>query len=134
MRCLPMASIETPPDACNRSRAMTARLPAYLEVSGLVRAVNGAGGFAAVLHKGEREAGTILVVCAENGANRRVFERMPSLEGDRKWAVALIEHAENKREFDDYLTRREAQDPDVWIIELDIANGERFIGSAGTQG
>ena len=26
-----------------------------------------------------------------------------------------------------YLTRRVEQDPDVWIIELDVADGERFI-------
>ena len=87
-----------------------------------------------VLHKGEREAGTILVVCAENGANRRLFERMPSLDGDRNWTLAQSEDIENKAQFDDYLSRRTAQDGDLWIIELDIADGERFIGLAGTNG
>ena len=112
---------------------MTPRLPAHLEASGLLRLVAAAGGFAAVLHKGEREAGTIVVVCAENGANRRVFERMPSADGDRKWTLSQSENVENKRFIDDYLARRQAQDPDLWIIELDIANGERFIGLAGTN-
>ena len=112
---------------------MAPRLPAHLEVSGLLRQVAAAGGFAAVLHKGEREAGTIVVVCAENGANRRVFERMPSADGDRNWAQSRAEDAENKAFIDDYLNRRQAQDPDLWIIELDIANGERFIGLAGTN-
>ena len=87
-----------------------------------------------VLHKGEREAGTILVVCTENGANRRLFERMPSPDGDRKWTLVQSEDAENKPHFDDYLARRRSQDRDLWIIELDIADGERFIGLAGTNG
>ena len=112
---------------------MTARLPAHLEVSGLLRQVAAAGGFAAVLHKGEREAGTIMVICAENGAARRVFERMPSAEGDRDWALSKSETVESAQFIDDYLTRRQAQDPDLWIIELDIPNGERFIGLAGTN-
>ena len=112
---------------------MTARLPAHLEVSGLLRQVAAAGGFAAVLHKGEREAGTIVVVCAENGAARRVFERMPSADGDRDWVLSKSETVESAQLIDDYLTRRQAQDPDLWIIELDIPNGERFIGLAGTN-
>jgi len=81
-----------------------------------------------VLNKGEPDGGTILVVCAEKGGNRRLFERMPSSEGHRKWRLSRSEETENKPEFDSYLARRRDQDPDLWIIELDIANGERFIG------
>lgn len=81
-----------------------------------------------VLNKGERDGGTILVICAEKGGNRRLFERMPSPEGDRAWRLNRQETPENTQEFDHYLARRQAQDPDLWMIELDIANGERFIG------
>jgi hypothetical protein len=112
---------------------MTPRLPAHLEVSGLLRQVAAAGGFAAVLHKGEREAGTIIIVCAENGSNRRVYERMPSVNGDRQWTLSQSEAIDNKEIFDNYLARRQEQDPDLWIIELDIVNGERFIGLSGTN-
>ncbi|MEQ1498424.1 MAG: DUF1491 family protein [Novosphingobium sp.] len=113
---------------------MDSRLAAHLEVAGLLRAVNQAGGFACVLQKGEHEAGTILVVCAEKGATRRVFERMPQLDGRRNWTLSRSEDTENTRNFDDYLERRGAQDPELWIIELDIANGERFIGLAEFPG
>ena len=112
---------------------MDPRLPAHLEVSGLLRAVSAAGGFAVVLHKGEREAGTIIVVCTQNGANRRIFDRMPSPDGGRNWTLVQSEDIENKPKFDDYLARRGAQDRDLWIVELDIADGERFIGLAGTN-
>jgi hypothetical protein len=103
------------------------RLPAHLEVAGMLRAVQNASGFAAVLKKGERDAGTILVVCAENGRDRRIFERMPRADGSREWIETRREDIETKDDFDSYLTRRGAQDPELWIIELDIVNGERFI-------
>lgn len=107
---------------------MDARLPAHLEISGLVRAVQAEGGFATVLKKGERDAGTILVVLTENGANGRVYERMPQLDGTRAWTQSKKQASDNPTEFSEYLDRRGIQDPDVWIIELDIADGERFIG------
>lgn len=81
-----------------------------------------------VLHKGERDAGPLLVVCTERGANRRLFERMPSASGHRQWSLSKTEDIESNGVFDEYLERRRTQDPDLWIIELDIANGERFIG------
>lgn len=106
---------------------MHTRIPAHLEVSGLIRAVEAAGGFASVLHKGEPDAGTILVVLCERGANARLFERMPSLDGARNWSLAKVQDAENPHEFNESLTNRTRRDPDLWIVELDIANGERFI-------
>lgn len=107
---------------------MDERLPAHLEVNGLIRAVDTAGGFATVIGKGERDAGTILVICCENGTNARLYERMPQLDGTRKWTLSKIQVAENTREFIDYYQRRKRQDGDLWILELDVANGERFIG------
>ncbi|MEZ5744628.1 MAG: DUF1491 family protein [Sphingomonadaceae bacterium] len=106
---------------------MDARLPAHVEVGGLVRRVQAEGGFAAVIKKGERDAGTILVVLTENGANSRVYERMPQLDGTRAWHCALRQDNENAQEFANFLERRGSQDPDLWIVELDIADGERFI-------
>lgn len=102
-------------------------MPAHLEVAGLIRAVDASGGFATVIHKGEREAGTILVVLAEKGGNQRLFERMPNPESGREWTCTKIQDTENKSEFTEYLERRGQRDPDLWIIELDIADGERFI-------
>ena len=106
---------------------MDVRLPAHLEVSSLIRRVQAEGGFAAVLHKGERDAGTILVVLAENGAHMRLFERMPQVDGTRAWSQSKSQDSDNKAEVQEYLDRRATQDPDLWIIELDIARGERFI-------
>ena len=107
---------------------MEARLPAHLEVSGLIREVDAAGGFATVIEKGERDAGTILVICCENGTNCRLYERMPQLDGSRKWTLFKLQDPEKPQEFSEYCKRRKRQDADLWILELDAANCERFIG------
>ena len=107
---------------------MNDRIPAHLEVSGLVRRVNAAGGFAMVLQKGEQDAGTILLVFTLNGGNTRVFERMPQLDGSRKWTLSKDESTDSKEKIEEYLNRRGKQDADLWIVELDIPDPERFIG------
>lgn len=107
---------------------MNDRIPAHLEVSGLVRRVNAEGGFATVLQKGEPDAGTILLVFTLNGGNTRVFERMPQLDGTRKWTLSKGEVADSKDKIEEYLNRRGKQDPDLWIVELDVPDPERFIG------
>ncbi|HCJ80817.1 MAG TPA: DUF1491 domain-containing protein [Erythrobacter sp.] len=106
---------------------MDARLPAHVEVSGLIRAVESAGGFAMVLQKGERDAGTILVLTTQNGRNTRLWERMPQLDGSRKFSCTREQDDENPREIDDYMGKRRRSDPDCWVIELDIENAERFV-------
>jgi hypothetical protein len=94
----------------------------------LLRAVEAAGGFGTALKKGEREAGTILLVMVERGANARIFERMPDPDGHRIWTCSKVQDTDNSSEFNQYLERRASQDGDLWIVELDIVNGERFIG------
>lgn len=113
---------------------MDGRLPAHIEVSGLIRAVEAAGGFATVIAKGERDAGTLLIICCEKDTNVRLFERMPQLDGTREWTLVRTQDAENPQDFTEYWQRRKRQDQDLWVLELDIANAERFIGLAGTFG
>ena len=113
---------------------MGARLPAQLEVSGLVRLAQAAGGFAAVLRRGEREAGTILIVILENGANSKLYERMPQADGTRNWHCAKRQDPDNPADFSDYLTRRGQQDSDLWIVELDVPNAQRLIGMREPNG
>lgn len=105
---------------------MTARLPAHVAVGALIRQTEACGGFAAVLNRGERDAGTILVVALQNGGNPVVYERMPSLDGSRRWTAIDLQNTENYGEFSDWLSRRTRNDPDLWIVELDIAHGERL--------
>ncbi len=106
-----------------------ARLPAHLEVSGLIRMVEAAGGFGMVMQRGEQDAGVILVLTTHNGGNTRLWERMPQLDGSRSFVCTREQDDENKDDFDSYLSKRRRSDPDCWIVELDIENAERFIAA-----
>lgn len=108
---------------------MDARLPAHLEVSGLIRMVEAEGGFASVIAKGEKTAGSILILTMQRGENAVLFERMPQLDGSRPYIAAKRENLENKQEFFDYIEKRRVQDPDIWILEADVADAERFVAS-----
>jgi len=108
---------------------MDARLSAHLEVAGMIRLIEAAGGFAAVTAKGERDAGTILVLTVDRGDGAVLFERMPQLDGSRPFVATRQQGTERKFEIYKYLERRKSQDPDVWIIEADIADGAQFIAS-----
>ncbi len=105
---------------------MEARLPTHLEISGLIRAVEAEGGFATVLSKGERDAGTIAIVTLDQHGPAKFYERMPMLDGTRMFTETRIQDIEKPHEFSEYLAKRGQQDPDLWILELDIANPERF--------
>ena len=104
---------------------MTERLPTHLQVGALLRRVNDAGGMAMVLARGDAQAGSILFVTAEKGRNHRVFERGFAPDG----RTALVEtgpRGADEATLAGYWQRRRAVDPDIWVIELDIAQAERF--------
>lgn len=104
---------------------MTARLASGLLVNALIRRVNAAGGSAMVLARGDAEAGAILILTVERGANARFFERGVDAAGDR----ALVRSGPDGADDADstaYWQRRRMRDPDLWVVELDIADAERF--------
>jgi len=106
---------------------MDERLPAHLEVAAIIRLAESRNGFATVLARGERDAGTILLLTMDRGNSVTLFERMPQLDGTRVYTESRIEEPENKQEFSEYLDRRKRQDPDIWIVEVDVADAQHFI-------
>ncbi|MEP3225264.1 MAG: DUF1491 family protein [Parasphingorhabdus sp.] len=103
------------------------RLSAEMMVQSLMRKVNQQGGFATVLRKGDRISGAILIICLERGKDPRVLEKMPSLDGPSNWQRIWPQDTDNKEDLENYLGRRSSFDPDLWLIELDIADGERLV-------
>lgn len=103
------------------------RLPAHLEAGAIMRLAETEGGFATVLAKGEHDAGTILLVTLSRGKDAILYERMPQLDGSRTFIAAKRENPENPAEFSEYLARRRSQDRDMWLIEVDIADPQRFV-------
>jgi len=94
----------------------------------MCRQVQAEGGFATVLAKGEPEAGTImLVLTGPGGRAAAAWERMPHPDGTRRWTLARQADADDPAAFDQWVDRRRTQDPDLWIVELDIPQAERFV-------
>ncbi len=106
---------------------MTTRLPAHLEAGAILRLAESLGGFGTVLAKGEHDAGTILLVTLCRGRDSVLYERMPQLDGSRSFVATKHEDPETPQDFSDYLARRRRQDHDMWLIEVDIADPERFV-------
>ena len=100
---------------------MSGRLPSGVLVSALLRRVNDAGGFGAVMAKGDPQGGAILVIAVDRNALPRLLERGIGPDG----RTALIDSTPPE-DLDGYWRRRRASDPDLWVIEVDIAAAERF--------
>lgn len=107
------------------------RLSAEMKVHTLLRLVSQHGGFGAVMKKGDRISGTILIQCVEKGGNPRLLENMPSLDGQPNWQQIWPQDTDNKRILSEYLAQRFHFDPDMWLIELDIPDAERLIAEMG---
>jgi hypothetical protein len=102
---------------------MTARLTSAVLASAMIRHVNAAGGMATIVKKGEPDVGSILLICMHKGVVQSVRERVLGMDGGYSWAAVGPAEA---AAIDPYLARRRERDPDLWLIELDIAEAERF--------
>ena len=110
---------------------MSPRLPAHLEVAGILRLAESLGGFGMVLQKGERDAGTILLATIYHDEPARLYEKMPQFDGNRRFVPVRAQGPDKAGDFSEYLARRKNQDADIWIIEVDIPDSERFVESLG---
>jgi len=110
------------------------RLAAGVLVSALVRRVNAAGGSAMVLAKGDAEAGAILVLALERGANPAFFERGIGPDGEPALVRSGPAELSDESAVWDYWQRRRSRDSDLWVIELDIAEAERFAAETLATG
>lgn len=100
---------------------MSDRLPTHLLVGALLRRVNDAGGFAAIMARGDASGGGVLVLLVDRAGPVRLVERGSGREG----AVTLIDSTPND-DVEGYWRRRRARDPDLWVVELDSPSAERF--------
>jgi len=104
---------------------VSARLPSGLIVNALLRRVNDEGGLGVVRARGDAQAGAILIIASEPGANPRILERGIGPSG----ATELVKTGpagDDSVEIEAYWRRRRSRDPDLWVIELDIPFAERF--------
>lgn len=101
-----------------------ARLAPGIEVSTLLVLATVQGGFGAVLCKGDPDRGALKLVLAERGVAVRLLDRQLDRTGSYCWAGKAIDES---FELQQHLVRARANDPDLWVLELDIPSAERFV-------
>lgn len=113
---------------------MSERIPARLEVAALMRRIAASGGFATVLHRGDPERGTISLLVAERGMPEALIERRPGADFAYRWTVTAAGEALAGAGSRDWVAKASRIDPDCWLIELDIADAQRFIAETIATG
>lgn len=104
------------------------RVTSSLFVSALVRRAFALGGFAAVEKKGAEEAGAIFVRTLSREGQVSLYGPAPQslaaeaedmMRDDRLFECRLLEG--EAREAEAILARERRFDPDLWIVELEVA-------------
>ena len=110
------------------------RLPAALEAGGLIRRAEASGDFATIVRKGDPDRGALLLVVRSRGRHVACLERTLTLDGGYRWQSVGPADSASSSEIRDFLAKRTRFDPDLWAIELDIAQAERFIAETTLTG
>lgn len=100
-----------------------------MRVDALIRRVNAAGGFATVLVHGDDTAGALIPVLLGRDGSQVALARTMG-PGGYAWTEAAREAPGETGIIADYLVRQRKYDPDLWAVELDIADAERFVAES----
>jgi hypothetical protein len=107
------------------------RLASGVLISAIKRLTEAEGDFATVLKKGDAVSGAILLIGQIRGGDPKLYERYASLDGQTAWKI--IDLAESgDAAVQAYWKKRCTRDPDLWVLELDVASGARLDGLLAT--
>ena len=113
---------------------MDERLPAHLEAASLIRQAEIDGGFGTVLKRGDQDRGALVLLLSSRGQHWACFERALTPSGRYDWQKVGPDDGAEPQILADWSQKRVRFDEDLWLIELDIADPERFIVETGLQG
>ena len=106
---------------------MTERLPAHLEAAGLVRQAEAQGGFGTIVKRGDPDRGALIMIVTRRGEHHAFIERALGADGQYRWQRVGPATDANPEALADWSQKRVRFDEDLWLIELDIPDPERFI-------
>ena len=86
------------------------------------------------MKKGDDERGSLLLFVSRRGAHVAALERILDLDGTYRWERVGPDDSASSTEIAEFLARRARFDEDLWAIELDIADPERFIAETKLTG
>ena len=86
------------------------------------------------MKKGDPDRGSLLILVASRGRHVACLERVLNLDGSYQWQAVGPGDSASSGEIADFLARRARFDGDMWVVELDIADPERFIAETTSVG
>ena len=86
------------------------------------------------MRRGDPDRGSLLIFVSSRGRHVAVLERVLGADGDYRWQPAKAPDSDGSMEMADFLAKRARFDDDLWAIELDIAEPERFIAETTLTG
>ncbi len=99
------------------------RLPTELWIKAHLRRCFAEGMPATVVHRGEKNSGTLILKINQLEAGCRVLSQTRDLDGDLAWLAALDGRLVAEGDADTYIDRAVARDPDVWVVEIEDRDG-----------
>lgn len=110
------------------------RLAAHVRIEALKRLTAASGGFATIIARGDPVSGAILIARTVRGGDNALLESFSGLDGKPDWQEVWSEDSPTqsaKGSMSEYADRRRSRDPDLWIIELDVASRAQFDAIMG---
>ena len=101
-------------------------LATHIWVGALIRRAQLAGAFATVVRKGDPTGGAVLVK-AYNPRSREasLFASAFRGEGERVWMQPVASNSEP--DLDAYVEKQSRFDRDLWVVEIEDAQGRHFL-------
>jgi hypothetical protein len=102
------------------------QLSSDIWVYALIRRVELGGSFATVVRKGDARGGAVLVKTINRRTGEvRLWAEATGREGAPVWMRPVI--SESEADLDAYVARAARIDPDIWVVEIEDADGRRFL-------
>lgn len=96
-----------------------ARLKTGLWVSAVLRQANNSGCPAFRRHRGDEDAGGVLVVLTNRDRRAVVLTQTRTPEGARAWMRGSGADPVSEAAADAYVSRQIGRDPDLWVLEFE---------------
>ena len=94
-------------------------------VSALLRRVEQAGSFAYIARRGDKSFGAVLVKVL-NLRTRDTYVLREAQKGEDTLWMQPVE-AKDEADLDEWITRQSKYDPDIWVVEIEDAEGRHFL-------
>jgi hypothetical protein len=109
------------------------QLSSDIWVYALIRRATLGGAFATVIRRGDARGGAVLVKTVDRRAGEaRLWSQAVGRDGEPLWMQPVA--GTDEAAADSYIERAAGRDPDLWVVEIEAADGKRFLTEAVDEG